>query len=326
LGVIAVLGIQYFRRKTPHARWLTAGVALVSLSAVFLQWPTAFAIQQRLSPIPGASASVNFTFDPSIGKSQSPSGIGFDMANIRHRGSEDDVLVYLPLRVAGLPADTMLKADRSEVRLTRPDGKTENLELGNDLEIRNEGPGDSEKRIHHGIHIQGDLYRRVIDRPVRLEIDYSLTLFRLTSSHALPALGGDQRIPDLGWCATKVNEGGTNIRFHCLEPGEIPMCSTLFLEHAPSGHRNPGRSVCSPDYAPYFGRYLPDAISRFGVNLPFRDPSGLARYPVDGSQLPQSRVVVRVYQPADHFTRRLVIPEIRLKDWGPFTALPAPNR
>jgi hypothetical protein len=56
-------------------------------------------------------------------------------------------------------------------------------------------------------------------------------------------------------------------------------------------------------------------LVRFGTNLPFRDPSGLAKFPVDGPQLPQSRVVIRVYEPEDHFTRSLTIPEIRLKEW-----------
>ena len=56
-------------------------------------------------------------------------------------------------------------------------------------------------------------------------------------------------------------------------------------------------------------------MSRFGVNLPFRDPSGLAYFPVDGPQLPKSQVVVRLYQPEDHFTRHLMIPSVTLQDW-----------
>ena len=54
---------------------------------------------------------------------------------------------------------------------------------------------------------------------------------------------------------------------------------------------------------------------RFGTNLPFRDSSGLAKFPVDGSQLPQSRVIIRVYEPEDHFARSLVIPQVKLQDW-----------
>jgi hypothetical protein len=268
-------------------------------------------------------------FDPSIGKFQSPSGIDFDQAGVRRRGQEEDVLVYLPLHATGLPGDTILKVDHSEVSLTPPDGRTEKIEPGNELEIRNEGTGKSEQSTHHGIRLRGDLYQRVMDEPVRLEIDYSLTLFRLAASHALPALAGDQRMAEVGWCATRVNKSGTNVLLRCLGAGESPSCATLFLEHAPSGRRNPERSFCSPDYAPYLKRYHPDALSRFGMTLPFRDPSGLARYPVDGSQLPQSQVVLRAYRPQEHFRRRLTIPQIRLKDWGvtlgslSYTALPA---
>ena len=56
-------------------------------------------------------------------------------------------------------------------------------------------------------------------------------------------------------------------------------------------------------------------MNRFGVNLPFREASGLARYLVDGSQLAESQVILRLYEPQDHFTRHLVIPDIRLSDW-----------
>ena len=75
------------------------------------------------------------------------------------------------------------------------------------------------------------------------------------------------------------------------------------------------RSSCHGDYSPYSGWYTGDNMAQFGANIPFRDSSGLAKFPVDGPQLPQSRVVIRVYEPEDHFTRSVTIPEIRLKDW-----------
>jgi hypothetical protein len=81
------------------------------------------------------------------------------------------------------------------------------------------------------------------------------------------------------------------------------------------GQRNPEKSNCSPDYSPYSGKFQPDALGRMGVSFPFRDPSGVVRYPGSGSDIADSQVVVRLYSPVDHFTRRLVIPEIRLSDW-----------
>ena len=49
--------------------------------------------------------------------------------------------------------------------------------------------------------------------------------------------------------------------------------------------------------------------------LGFRDPSGLAHYPVDGPQLAKSQVVLRLFEPEDHCTRQLTIPAIHLSDW-----------
>jgi hypothetical protein len=51
------------------------------------------------------------------------------------------------------------------------------------------------------------------------------------------------------------------------------------------------------------------------VDLPFRDSTGLAHFPVDGSKLRESRAVLQLYRAQDHFMRTVVIPEIRLADW-----------
>ena len=102
----------------------------------------------------------------------------------------------------------------------------------------------------------------------------------------------------------------------CIEAGKAPSCATFFLEHVPSGARNPAIVRCSPEYSPFFdGLFGPDAMRRFGVAVPFRDPTGLAHFPVDGPLLRDSRVVMRIYRAEDHFTRQLTIPDVRLSDW-----------
>jgi len=90
---------------------------------------------------------------------------------------------------------------------------------------------------------------------------------------------------------------------------------TGFLENPATGQRNPALRGCQPNYAPYVGQVVYDAVGRTGMNLPFRDPAGLAKYPVSGAQLKQARAVLRVYREQEHFTRRLVIPEVRFSDW-----------
>jgi len=58
-------------------------------------------------------------------------------------------------------------------------------------------------------------------------------------------------------------------------------------------------------------------MGRLGLDLHFRELNGLAHYPVDGNQLAQGQVVIRNYQPVEHFVWRLIIPQIKLSDWEP---------
>lgn len=60
---------------------------------------------------------------------------------------------------------------------------------------------------------------------------------------------------------------------------------------------------------------MSDNVAHFGVNLPFRDKTGCAKFPVDGIQLPHSCVVIRMYEPEAHLKCSLFIPDIYLKDW-----------
>jgi hypothetical protein len=192
-----------------------------------------------------------------------------------------------------------------------------NLGPAGDLLVRNEGAGRPENAAHHAIFVRDELYAKMSDQPVRLQIDYSLTLLRLADAHAIQAIGGKQAIAGVGRCETKLNPAGTAVQLACLQAGKPASCTTSFLEHVPSGTRNLEIVHCAPDYIPFFAQFEPDAMRRLVQGLPFRDPAGVGRFPVSGPQLHESRVVVRIYEAEDHFTRRLVIPGARLRDWLP---------
>ena len=274
----------------------------------------AFAVQEKFSPNPGAAGSLEMTFDPGAGKVESIIGTNLDKRRLPSRDS-GDTLVGIPLHVTGWPDDTILKADRSVIRIMSENGKWLDVGSGEDLELRNEGGGNSEKNVHHVIRIPAQIYERFKDTPVQMEITYSLTLMGLSHSFTMPALHGDERIAGVGWCKTRVNDARTSIQLACLHPGFIGNCGSAFLENTSSGQRNPVRAACSPNYSPLIDTIDGDAVIRAGMIVPFRDTAGLAHYPVDGSQLPDARVVTRIYSPADHFTRRVTIPSIRLSDW-----------
>ena len=311
---IAILGLQYFRRNTVLSRWIFAGgVFLWVFTIGMTPWQPAFAVQKRFSPERGAASSLEIAFDPGAGKLASIVAMKLDERRVPSRDA-GETLVGLPLRINGWPADAMLKTDGSDVRIMTDNGKWLSIGATEDLELRNDGFGNTEN-VHNVIRVPAGVYERFKDTPVPMEITYYLTLMRLSNAFAMPALHGDERIADVGWCKTRVNDARTTIQLSCLHPGTAPDCASVFLENTASGHRNPVRAACTPNYSPVVNTIEGDAVIGMRMNAPFRDPSGLAHYPVDGSQLADARVVMRLYSTADHFSRRVLIPSIRLSDW-----------
>ena len=312
LVAIAVLGLQYFRRKTLPSRWIFGTAAVLWVMIFFTPWQPAFAVQEWTSPNPGSADSVAVAFAAELGRSSATPDIG--EGNLRVRTSEATMLVSLPLRITGLPNDSVLKADHYDVRVILNRGEALNAGAGDNLAAFHEGSAKGAKEIYQTIRVPANTYDRIKDQPVQLEIDYSLTLMKLTGAYGIPALQGDQRTPELGWCKTRVNEERTAVQLRCIRSGNRPDCSTSFLESAATGQRNPARSSCSSNYSPFVAWWM-DAMTRFGINSLFRDPTGLAQYPVDASQLRDTRLVVRVYRPEDHFARRVAVPAVRLSEW-----------
>ena len=346
VGSSTVLAIQYFHRKTIPARWSMAGVGFVFLLGYMVPWHFAFALEQRLSPSPGAASDITAKFDPSGNKFRLPEGMNHNDVFRARGGTRDEAsTIYLPIRIAGLAESTVLNADRAEALLTTAEGRIVYQGRADDLLVRKDsslqpvsftiglrsfgwreiGPkdmeepkdfmsGGTEALVYQGLSVPRNLYERIKNQPLHLEIDYSLTLFA-SSTYNIPALGGDRLMPAVGHCRTQMDDDGDDVQLRCIQAGGKPNCLEAFLEHTPSGRRNPTRFVCWPNYSPYSAQYTPDSLTRFDGALPFQDLSGLAKYPVDAWRLPESRVVLRVYQPQEHFTRRLVIPEIHLSNW-----------
>jgi hypothetical protein len=328
LWLIAAAGaliLQYRSRRTSAARALLAGALLVGPCVAFLPWRATFHLEELLTASSGNESGIAIVFAPGDGRFRPAPGQslddmvekpGFGPADVaaenQRRRAEGARTVFLPLHVSGLVSESRLLADRSEVRLVGPDGGTVYEGTGEDLELR--ATTDS-AAVHQSIRVPGAVFGRVSAEPLDVQIDYWFTVLRRSGTYALPALGGDQRMPGIGRCATKVDDAGTRVLLECRQPGERPTCLTAALEHAPTRARNPEVSLCAPDYSPYPGHTLPDALARFGGRLPFYDPSGLVQYPVGGPQLSQSQVLVTAFQPTDHFSTRVVIPGVHLQDW-----------
>ncbi len=213
-----ILGLQYFRRKTIAARFLVVGFGLLLLTSIFLPWNPAFAVQERLSAKPTAGALTTVAFDPVRGKFKSPSGLAAS-EDVQRGNGQDKAEVFLPLKIDGVGNDAILLTDRVEVRLTGQDGRAIYHGVGDGLEVAREGPNPEEAPIYQQIEVPMSVYASAKDQLTQVRVNYSLTLFGLARSYAMPALNGDERMPGWGWCRTKMNEAGTIVELHCMEAG-----------------------------------------------------------------------------------------------------------
>jgi hypothetical protein len=304
-----IIPLQYFRRATTQARRIVVGVVLLAPILSFSTWESAFSVQQWLSRNPIITEPITIAFDPSLGK---------------ETVAEPDasaIAVLLPLRVSSLIPESIVMKDRADVRVVGRDGTTlfsgrttVNIGYDDDFQVRTTEGGDV--RTHQRIVFPSKIYELIRAQPVSVVIEYSLTLFHIEAANTISAMNGSERFAAFGWCRTKIDEDGDDIELGCVKTGRAPACITVTLKNPTNGKRNPENRYCDPDYTPYSAHFYPDSMSQFGGGIKFRDLQGLAKYPVDGSQLADALVILKSYRSEAHFTRRLVIPEIRLGEWA----------
>jgi hypothetical protein len=300
-----IIPLQYFRRATTQSRGIVLAAVLLAPVLSVSTWTSAFAVQQRLSPHSLLAEPIRLTFAADGGTITSIPGIT----------SSRTLLV--PLRVSGLPADSVLLSDRAEVRLAGPDGgtlyrgkTTPTLGYGNDFVVRTTDGGDVSTRQQ--IVLPEPVYQRLRNQSVRMEIDYSLTVLDLAATATIAAGDGDQRMAAFGRCRSQIDEDGDEIELGCLRSGPAPTCVSATLESVTPSARNPTQWSCDPDYSPYHVHLYPDATSRFTMTVKLADVRPTNEPSADRSQLDGAFVRVKSYQPAAHFTRRLVVHQIRV--------------
>jgi len=325
LVTATVLLQQYFRRSTRSSRVLFAAGLLLFMLTPGLPWRPAFAIQRWLSAKPEADHPISIEFDPAAGTQSADASVGqpnqqifvkkSDEKEKKTAGSKDTTPTFLPLRILGLPRGLSLHADRSVIRLVDADGDILYRGTGHIFDLLAPGGSDGQALLRQTIEIPASTYRRVADQTVQLEVDYSLTLLRSHSLPPLSALNGHRDLSGVGHCTSKMNHDGTAIVVTCRAAGELPACMSMALEQTASSRRNPEKFDCELNYQPTPLRFYEDPIDHAETKLPFGDAAGAALFPVGPAQLRDAQVVLSVYEPEDHFSRRIVVPNFRLRDW-----------
>jgi hypothetical protein len=300
IGGAVILVLQYLQRRTVPARFLAAGIVALCFSVNLLPWQPVFALQRRFSPQPGGASAVRLEFEPGRGRSYQPSIYG--------SLTQNRMVVHLPIRIDGLGADSILRTDLVQARLATPEGKVENLGFAIlPLEMREARVRSGATGPYMALIVPVDTYQRLHDRPVRLELNYSLTLLRLEATHAMPAANGTQRIREFGRCRTSANPSTFFVFLECEQPDMTPPCAIVSLEHLPGGLSGQESIACSGSYSPFAIHPEPDTLRRLRMGLSYRN--------LTPAQIGEAQVVSRWYEVVEHFTRHVTIPDIRLSDW-----------
>ena len=319
LGALTVLGIQYFRRKTLTARFVTGAVFILFWAVTFLMpWETAFAIGQEFSSKKGEGNAIALSFEPA----------GARFHRTPHTPSDEDLSLYLPVRVDGLPADSVLRADRYSTRAIFASGESVVMSVDLTEDFRRNGAGYLKVGGHplYGSPLLvGD--ERVKNEPLQLEIEMWMTLLKVSSVTELPALDGPLSIGGVGcihreWTMSRSwdDDEDTEVNLWC-EPVLQPSCYTLELLEFSAPYVFRPAMKCPGDYKPIHAQLLPGGASITAVAY-VRDPLGHVKYPKDFDNLFKTKAALKSYEPVDHFTKKIVIPEVRLKDWTADTTNP----
>ena len=135
----------------------------------------------------------------------------------------------------------MLRPDLSRVRITTAAGAVINLERGGGLERPPQDNAAEHQPAHQLVWIPEELYQPIKDQPVKVEIDYLLTLLDTVGVHSMAALGGDLHNGGRRALQDRRQCGGNAVEWRCAEPGVAPACFSVYLENSHTRHRNPER-------------------------------------------------------------------------------------
>jgi hypothetical protein len=319
IGSAAVLGLQYYRRRTSFSHLLLAA-GVVLLVIVQVPWNLGFAMQTSMGvPIGSPPAAIEIKAgDTSVASSSASGRSRQDNAKRAARallqGDVDaaveiqrslgthaaPVTLTVPLEIKGLSHDEFAVVDRAYFEIL--DARGAILYRGSRPE-RKSAPfntGASGTALQT-FEVPAADYRKIRARAVSVVVDYSLTVRAVVAQHRLRATGGELRSTEIGVCRSDADSSAAYVR--CRQIGRAPNCyaSTLY---GPDGRHNPEVRACGSDYRPFIPAPM-NIITLTGVEMPIRDSYGVAHYDVDGSQIQDSYIVLKVYETGEHFQRRV---------------------
>ncbi|MBS1829523.1 MAG: hypothetical protein JST93_29755 [Acidobacteria bacterium] len=296
----AILWLMYIRRRAKTGWAVLATTALVLPFATDLA-PYAFAFRLQRQFHTASYLKPSIQFDPSRLKSSEG-----------RRLNQNNLTLLIPIRVADLPQNSLVHSDRVQGTLRLPTGETRDLPLRG---IWSSEKGTSEDWVFFPIH--SELFHQYQDAPVSIDLTFYLTSFgnpRGSSMHAKSPQ--PRRMGELGRCDSAPDFAGV-ISVTCFAPIQLPASITAKLVNPMSG-RAVTRDVRLQDALNYSPlptdrfQFYPIAVGRstFSImSVPGEDLVSKTQ-----KQFLESDVQFQVLDPQAHFTTKVTIPPMPLRD------------
>jgi cytochrome b561 len=319
IGAIVVLCLQFYRRTTLLSRMLVCATwAGLGFAVAFFPWKTAFAIQTRFAEQRGLGSSITLAFDPSIGRLRRPPSFP----------GQGDSELFIPIQVQGLPPDTVLRAELWDSYAVTQSGRIIPFSRDKQQNFMMNGPAHLTLGL---MSLTGYAPEEPRNNPetknksFQLEIELSVTLLKSDEVTALPSVWGGRSLtkrPCRLMSTSIMHAYGDvadprdfDVEFICAPVVVKAPCVSMVLVDLPSPWMQRASLTCFRMYSPFHEHLLSGGDGAVAHAF-FYDPARIEDYfGADSDKLGKTKLELHWYKPVDHFTRRLVIPNVSLKDW-----------
>lgn len=285
----AILVWQYSARRTAAARLLAVGAAILAvLGMTLIPWSAAFKIQSWFSKQRVEQPLARVDFDSR------------DKWLTRTVIEGERVRIELPLNITALPPDMSAKPEGFSVQLQAPDRTMWHTDQALSGYASNMG-----QEFSLQVTVDGALYRKVKDEPIRVRGSLYLTVFGNRRTALVPFGGRSVPVPHVGVCAASEGANRRPYFLICSSAFRFPpeLVSYTFMQSAKEAAQD-ARTSTQPRSISYSPFPAEPGISPVSQDFTFSTAHALF-----------SEGRVDTVEPLAHIRRNFEIDNLRLSDF-----------
>lgn len=188
VSCVAVIILQYARRRTGPSRWIlaaAAGAVGIAVAATPYGWLIA-----RQYPLAAAGTPVRFAIAPAT-------STGAGSSRLEESPGDSNVEITFPLEVSGVPAEQVIYLRGKMLTITAADGSrwSSGWRYGGRLLY----PGQTHSEAD--FEIKKEFFEKVQSQAATVHLSLAMTAYRVGPSIRVTAEGRDFVIPDVGICS-----------------------------------------------------------------------------------------------------------------------------